>query len=124
MKIHWSRILNAGLVAEILFVFLYEFIRYFTDIETIRIFVVIYIVFGGFVVMAIATLWVARKIESHFILHGVLVGAVAIVAYILATVFTEAFEPDTNYWFRALVGHPPKILGGMLGGYLVGRIKK
>ena len=77
MKINWGRILNAGLIAEILLLGVFQIVvalygRGLASSIVVR--------GGSFVFMLVGALWVARKIESRFILHGFLVGVVAIGA--------------------------------------------
>lgn len=122
MKINWGRILNAGLVAEILLILIYQFI---VQLYGRGMVAAVFVIAGCFVFMLVGALWVGRKIESRYILHGFLVGIVAVIYYVVRTL------PDVvsgqyveNYWLSALAGHTPKILGGMLGGYLAGRQKK
>src|SRR2546430_10349938 len=40
---------------------------------------------GSFVMCFLGALWVCRPIESHFILHGTLVGVVAALIYVTLT---------------------------------------
>jgi len=81
MKISWGRILNAGLVIEILFLGLFQIFSSLHGMgEQANI---IFVVVGSFVFMLLGAMWVARRIESHFILHGFLVGVVAIVYYVI-----------------------------------------
>ena len=46
---------------------------------------------GSFVMCFLGALWVCRRIESHFILHGTLVGVVAALIYVALTVPAEPF---------------------------------
>lgn len=119
MKINWGRILNAGLVAEILLLGIYQiFVGLYGRGWASNIVVMV----GCFVFMLVGALWVGRKIESHFILHGFLVGVVAIVYYVIRSL-PDALSGQypMNYWVAVLLGHPPKLLGGLVGGYLAGR---
>ncbi|MFC1840728.1 TIGR04086 family membrane protein [Thermodesulfobacteriota bacterium] len=122
MKIHWGRILNAGLIAEIFFVTIWPFIL---PSDASRPVMAIFVISGSLVFMLVGALWATRILESNFILHGFLVGVVAIAYYIIRTLpsFING-EYQGNYWISALVGHPPKILGGMIGGYIASKIKK
>jgi putative membrane protein (TIGR04086 family) len=122
MKINWGRVLNAGLIAEILLLLLYQFVIQVYGRGTAATVVVI----GGcFLFMLVGALWVGRKIESRFVLHGFLVGVVAIVYYVIRSL-PDALSGQypMNYWLAALYGHTPKLLGGIVGGYLAGRGKK
>ena len=69
MKINWGRVVNAGLVAEILLLLIYQFVvqAYDNDIAAR-----VSVIGGSFLFMLVAALWMGRKIESRFILHGFL----------------------------------------------------
>lgn len=120
MKIAWGRIVNAGLVAEILLLLIYQIVvsRYGRGTASTVIVVV-----GSFVFMLAGALWVGRKIESRFILHGFLVGVVAVAYYVIRSLPDVLSGQYQNYWLTALWGHTPKLLGGIVGGYLAGRRK-
>ena len=123
MKFHWSRILNAGLVAEIVF---YAILATMSQLDINRPQIMFFLVtVGGFLFMFVAAFWVSRKIESRFILHGFLVSLVAIVCYLILS-FPDviAGEYPFSFLLANLIGNPPKILGGVLGGYLGSKIKK
>jgi putative membrane protein (TIGR04086 family) len=59
----------------------------------------------------LGALWVCRRIESHFILHGTLVGVVAALIYV---VLTRAQPEPLAY----IVAHALKLLGGACGGFV------
>src|SRR6266566_1944658 len=71
--IHWGRILLGGLLAEVALILAIvplglrlgdNFLHYTAPP-------------GSFVMCFLGALWVCRRIESHFILHGTLVGVAA-----------------------------------------------
>jgi putative membrane protein (TIGR04086 family) len=121
MKIHWGRVLNAGLIAEILLLLIYQLIVQLFGRGTTSGLVVIV---GCFVFMLVGALWVGRKIKSRFILHGFLVGVVAVVYYVIRSL-PDAISGQypMNYWEAAFWGHTPKLLGGIVGGYIAGKLK-
>ncbi len=122
MKINWGRVLNAGLVLEILFIGIYQiFAALHGKQDRVNY---IFVAVGSFVLMLVGALWVARKIESRFILHGLLVGIVAVVYYVIRTLPDALSGQYQDYlpWF--IIGHTPKILGGLAGGFLAGRKAK
>jgi putative membrane protein (TIGR04086 family) len=122
MKINWGRVLNAGLIAEILLIGLYQiFASLHGNFDQANY---IFVVVGSFVFMLVGALWVGQKIESRFVLHGFLVGVVAIVYYVIRSL-PDALSGQypVNYWLGVLIGHPPKLLGGIVGGYLARRRK-
>jgi hypothetical protein len=120
MKIHWVRIVVAGLVAELGLLVIYDLlIRLHLDSTVARLLVVIA---GSFVFVLLGALWAARKSDAYFVLQGTLVGVAAVVVYILMTLpMVLRGHYPMNYWLAALVGHPPKLLGGVAGGFLAGR---
>ena len=121
MKINWGRVVNAGLVAEILLLLVYQLVVRAYGRGTASDIIV---VGGCFLFMMVGALWVGRKIESRFIMHGFLVGVVAIVYYVIRSLpDVVGGEYPVNYWTAALYEHTPKLLGGLAGGYLAGRRK-
>ena len=61
-------------------------------------------------------LWVARKLESRFILHGVLVGLVGVV---LTAGFIFTAKPEDRWMYVASL--VLRIVGGYLGGLVAQR---
>jgi len=121
MEINWGRVLNAGLVIEILFIGLYQiFAALHGEADQANY---IFVVIGSFVFMLLGALWVARKIESRFILHGFLVGAVAVMYYVIRSLPDAISGQYQNYLQWAIIGHTPKLLGGIVGGYIAGKRK-
>jgi putative membrane protein (TIGR04086 family) len=122
MKIHWGRIVIAGLVAQIVGMGLYLIFSsfYIGSVSVAYSFIIIVC----FVLMLLGALWVARKIDSRFILHGFLVGVVAVILYVIVSLpVVLRGEYPMNYWLAAVYFHTPKLLGGIVGGYLAGRRK-
>jgi hypothetical protein len=122
MTIHWGRILNAGLVAEILLLGIYQLVAWRYGNRGLAAMTVI--IAGSFLFMAVGAIWVARKIESRFILHGFLVGIVAVLYYVIRSLPDLLGGRYPDYVQLALVGHTPKILGGLVGGFLAARSRK
>jgi hypothetical protein len=60
--------------------------------------------------------WVGRGIQSRFVVHGLLVGVVAMLIYIALT----RAQPEP---FAYVLAHGLKLLGGAGGGWLAGRKK-
>ena len=117
MKIHWGRVLIAALVAEALLVVLVNISRRLSLSEPISS-IIGYLSFIVF--MFLAALWVTRKTESRFILHGTLVGVAAVVFYVILTfnaTLRGQVQIDVEYFFLHFI----KILGGAAGGFVGGR---
>ena len=103
--IHWGRILLGGLLAEVALILAIvplglrlgdNFLHYTAPP-------------GSFVMCFLGALWVCRPIESHFILHGTLVGVVAALIYIALT----RAQPEPLAY---IVAHALKLAGGACGG--------
>ena len=62
----------------------------------------------------IFAVWVGRRVESHFLLHGVLVGAVAALVYLIV-----AWGQPEPLLYR--IAHGLKLVGGLLGGMVAAR---
>jgi putative membrane protein (TIGR04086 family) len=106
-RIHWGRILVGGLLAEVALILAIvplglrlgdNFLHYTAPP-------------GSFVMCFLGALWVCRRIESHFILHGTLVGVVAALIYLALT--RAQSEP-----FAYIVAHVLKLVGGACGGFV------
>ena len=104
-QIRWGHILAGGFLAETLVVAIVMPVSYlFGD----RWFVTSILVASALLPFLFAA-WVGRRVESRFMLHGTLVGAVAALIYLgLAW-----GEPQLLVY---KVAHSLKLLGGALGG--------
>ena len=109
-KIRWGRILLAVVAAEVVVTLLI--------LAASAVFRVPGEVAGYYVAApasAVATflmvLWVARKLESRFILHGVLVGLAGVV---LTGGFIFTAKPEDRWMYAA--SFVLRIVGGYLGG--------
>ena len=109
-QIHWWRILLGGLLAEVALILAIvplglrlgdNFLHYTAPP-------------GSFVTCFLGALWVCRRIESRFVLHGTLVGVVAALIYIALT--RAHAEP-----FAYIVAHVLKLVGGACGGFVAQR---
>jgi putative membrane protein (TIGR04086 family) len=108
--IHWGRILLGGLFAEIALILaivplglrLGESFLHYTAPP------------GSFVMCFLGALWVCRRVDSHFILHGTFVGVVAALIYVALT----RAQPEP---FAYLLAHALKLAGGACGGFVAQR---
>ena len=110
VKIHWVRILLAGLLAEVALIVAIvplglrlgdRFLHYAAPP-------------GSFITCFLGALWLGRGIRSHFLLHGVLVGVVAALIYLGLT----RAQPEPLAY---IVAHLLKLVGGACGGFVAGR---
>jgi putative membrane protein (TIGR04086 family) len=108
--IHWGRILLGGLLAELALILAIvplglrlgdNFLHYTAPP-------------GSFLMCFLGALWVCRRVESHFILHGTLVGVVAALIYVALT----RAQPEPFAYFLA---HALKLTGGAFGGFVARR---
>ena len=108
--IHWGRIVLGGLLAEVALIIAIvplgmrlgdNFLHYTAPP-------------GSFITCLLGALWVGRRIESRFILHGTLVGVVAALIYIGLT----RAQPEP---FAYILAHALKLVGGACGGFIAQR---
>jgi putative membrane protein (TIGR04086 family) len=111
--IRWLRVLLAGFLAEV---------------SVIVIVLPIALLFGkntlpysapaaSLLTCFIFAVWVGRRLTSRFVLHGILVGVVATLIYVVLT--RAAPEPPAYLFAHAL-----KLLGGAAGGLVAARRQK
>ena len=109
-RIRWGRVVAGGVVAEALVLaIVFPTLHLFGE----RAFLGAILIASG-VMPFIFALRVGRSIESRFVLHGALVGMVAMLVY-LALAWGQP-QP-----FLYNVAHGLKIVGGILGGWAASR---
>ena len=110
ITIHWGRVLFGGLLAEVALILAIvplglrlgdNFLHYTAPP-------------GSFIMCFLGALWVCRRIESHFILHGTLVGVVAALIYVGLT----RAQPEPLAY---IVAHALIFVGGASGGFVAQR---
>ena len=119
-RIHWGLILLAGFLAEVPIMVVFftllaaaalagvpELARPEGTLDLIDAMV------AGFLTMFLATLWVGRRIESGFVLHGALIG---LTGGLLFTLLVVALSGSPNQPLLYLVAHGLKVIGGITGG--------
>jgi putative membrane protein (TIGR04086 family) len=111
--IRWLRILLGGFLAEVLVIALVIPISLLFGKNTLTYSAPAASLLACFVF----ALWVGRRLESRFVLHGVLVGVVATLIYVALT--RGGPEPPAY-----LVAHGLKLLGGAAGGLVSARRKR
>jgi hypothetical protein len=125
-RIRWGRILLAGFLAEVAVLALFFLVlglaflagvpgvaAPMTPLDYVEALV------ASFVSIFLFTLWVARPLESRFILHGLLVALVATLLFLVmwgATAGAVTLQPIL-YW----VAHGLKFAGGIAGGLAAAR---
>ena len=119
-QVHWGRIVVAGFLSEVsifvIFLLLLigltlagfpEVARPMSALDYIDA------MLSSFAMVFLFTLWVGKRIESGFILHGALVGVVGILLFTTMWVATTGSLGQPPLY---IVAHLLKILGGLVGG--------
>jgi putative membrane protein (TIGR04086 family) len=122
MKINWKCILIAAICAELVLAVIYVPAKKNLDEPLISIIAIsnfiVWLFLGGF--------WIAGRINSHFILHGALVGVCSnVIWYFLGPIIMG----DGIFWrgflnLIYLILFPFKILPAMVGAYVGGRRRR
>jgi hypothetical protein len=112
-QLRWGRVMVGGFLAELLvfatvFPALYLFGQR-TFLATILI--------ASAVMPFIFAIWVGRRIESNFLLHGALVGVVAALIYM-----GIAWGQPQPLLYK--IAHGLKVVGGVVGGVVASRRKR
>lgn len=109
-KIHWVRVLLAGIAAELaVFAIVFPTLHFFGQ----RAFLASIMIASALMPFLFA-LWVCRRVQSLFVLHGVLVGIVAALFYL-----GLAWGQPQPLLYE--VAHGLKLVGGACGGLVVAR---
>src|SRR5918992_5222380 len=104
-ELRWGRILLAGLMAELLvFAVVFPTLYLFGQQAFLAS-----ILIASAVMPFIFAMWVGRRVESRFVLHGGLVGLVAALIYI----GLSWGQPQPLLYY---ISHGFKIVGGITGG--------
>jgi hypothetical protein len=113
MGMRWGRVLAGGFLAELL-VFAVVFpVQYLFGQTAFLAFIII----ASAAMPFILAVWVGRRVESRFVLHGALVGLVAALIY---TVLAWGQELPLLY----KISHLFKVAGGAAGGVMASRRKQ
>lgn len=110
LKIHWVRVLIAGVLAEVaVFFVVFPTLRFFGQQAFL-----VSILIASAVMPFLFALWVGRQIDSSFVLHGAFVGLVAALFYVVLT----RGQPEPQLY---LIAHGLKVVGGAAGGFVAAR---
>lgn len=108
----WRRIIAGGFLAEVALIIVAIPSLAFGNQNILNWVAVI----GSAVTSCGAAIWVARRIDSRFVVHGALTGLTAALIYIALIVASGQTQP-LIYW----VAHGFKIGGGAAGGMFAAR---
>jgi hypothetical protein len=124
-RIHWGLVLLGGFLAEVgLMVSFLVFLAAAALAGVPQLarpestFDLINAMVSGFLMMFLLTLWVGRRIDSGFVVHGALIGLTGALLF-TALVFVLSGSPAQHplYW----VAHGFKVAGGIAGGMLANK---
>jgi len=111
--IRWLRILLGGFLAEVSVIALVLPLAFLLGNNTLSYTAPAASLLACFVF----AIWVGRRLNSQFVLHGILVGVVATLIYVALT----RGRPEPPAY---LFAHGLKILGGAAGGLVAARRQK
>ena len=112
VQLRWGRVLVGGFLAELLvFAIVFPVLYLFGQ----RAFLAS-ILIASAVTPCIFAVWVGRRIESRFVLHGALVGVVAALIYM-----GLAWRQPEPLLYK--IAHGLKVAGGVAGGVVASRRK-
>src|SRR5258708_38252370 len=104
-QLRWGRVLVGGFLAELLVFAIVFPVRYVSGQRAFLASILI----ASAVMPFIFAVWVGRRVESRFVLHGALVGVVATLIYM-----GLAWGQPQPLLYR--IAHGLKVVGGMAGG--------
>jgi hypothetical protein len=105
--LRWGRVILGGVAAELaVFAIVFPVLHFFGQSAFLASILV-----ASFAMPLVFALWVARHAESHLVLHGFLVGAVAALFYVIL-----AWGQPEPLLYK--IAHGLKLVGGLLGGVM------
>jgi hypothetical protein len=108
--LRWGRVIVGGISAElVVFAIVFPVLHFFGQTAFLAS-----ILAASLAMPFLFALWVCRRVKSHFALHGLLVGAVAILMYLIIA----RGQPEPLLY---KIAHGLKLLGGLLGGVIAGQ---
>jgi uncharacterized membrane protein HdeD (DUF308 family) len=104
-QLRWGRVVVGGICAELgVFAIVFPVLHFFGQTAFLASILV-----TSAALPFIFALWVDRRVESHFVLHGLMVGVVAALMYVIV-----AWGQPEPLLYK--VAHGLKLVGGLLGG--------
>jgi uncharacterized membrane protein HdeD (DUF308 family) len=104
-RLRWGRVLLGGVAAELaVFAIVFPVLHFFGQTAFL-----VSILAASAAMPFLFALWVNKRAESNFILHGLLVGAVAALVYLIV-----AWGQPEPLLYK--IAHGLKLVGGLLGG--------
>lgn len=108
-EVRWGRVLVGGVSAELaVFAIVFPVLRFFGQQAFLAS-----ILIASLAMPFLFAVWVCRRVKSHFVLHGLLVGVVAALMYLIV-----AWGQPEPLVYK--IAHGLKLVGGLLGGVFAG----
>jgi len=127
-QVHWGRIVVAGFLSEVAVFAIFFLLLIAATLAGVPdvakpMSTLDYTdaILSSFLMVFLFSLWVGKRIESGFVLHGTLVGVVGILLFTIMWVATTRSPAQPLVY---VVAHLLKILGGISGGLLVARRRR
>ena len=108
--LRWGRVIAGGVAAELLVFAIVFPVQHFFGQQAFLVSILV----ASFAMPFVFALWVDRRVESHLVVHGLLVGAVAAVVYLIV-----AWGQTEPLLYK--IAHGLKLVGGLLGGATAAR---
>ena len=110
MRLHWGRILLGGFLAEMMvFAIVFPVLHFFGQNAFLAS-----ILIASAAMPFVFALWIGKRVQSHFLLHGALIG---VVAFLIYTAIAWGQTQPLLY----KIAHVLKVVGGMAGGFVASR---
>jgi hypothetical protein len=127
-RVHWGRIVVAGFLSEVAVFAIFFLLLIAATLAGVpdvarpmSILDDIDAMLSSFVMVFLFSLWVGKRIQSGFLLHGTLVGVVGILLFTIMWVTTTGSLVQSSVY---IVAHLLKVLGGITGGIVVERRRR
>jgi uncharacterized membrane protein HdeD (DUF308 family) len=109
-NLRWGRVIAGGFLAELgVFAVVFPVLHFFGQQAFLASILV-----ASLALPLVFAIWVCRRADSHFVLHGLLVGVVATVLYLIVA----RGQPEPLLY---KIAHGLKLAGGCLGGLIAAR---
>jgi len=109
-NLRWGRIIGGGILAELIVFAIVFPVQHFFGQQAFLDSILI----ASFALPFIFALWVCRRANSQYVLHGLLVGVVAALFYVIL-----AWGQPEPLLYK--IAHGLKLVGGLLGGVVAAR---
>jgi len=124
-RIHWGRVVLAGFLSEVAVMAIFFALLIAAKLAGVPRLAspmspldYVDALVSSFVMVFLFTLWVGRRIDSGFVLHGALIGVVGTLLFSTLWVATTPSRAQPPLY---LVAHVLKVLGGIAGGLVARR---